>query len=45
MNQLLMRKNYVINLMKCTQLDARALDDSIFKKYENIFDNLKKERE
>ena len=31
------RKIYVTNLAKCTQLDARALDDSVFKKYLKLF--------
>ena len=31
------RKIYVTNLAKCTQLDARALDDNVFKKYLKLF--------
>ena len=31
------RKIYVTNLAKCTQLDARYLDDSIYKKYLKLF--------
>ena len=31
------RKIYVTNLAKCTQIDARYLDDSIYKKYLKLF--------
>lgn len=31
------RKIYVTNLAKCTQLDARYLDDSVYKKYLKLF--------
>ena len=31
------RKIYVTNLAKCTQIDARYLDDSVYKKYLKLF--------